>query len=154
MADDGESVAKQNRDQSNPSADVAEWLGEIDRAEKDMDSYRKRCDRIKRRYRYESSQQSRRRRFQILWSNIETMKPVAYARRPKPMVENRWKDGEAVARITATLIERTIDFNFEMGDYDRHFRQVRNDYLLYSRGVARFRYEPVWKEDEIDDGQE
>ena len=85
---------------TTPSDDVAEWLSLIDAARKDMRDYEQRCDRIRKRYTYENSQTVKRRRFQIIWANQEILRPAVYARRPSPSVTNRWKDGDAVARIT------------------------------------------------------
>ena len=40
-----------------------------------------------------------------------------------------------------------------MCDYDHAFQQVRDDYLLFGRGVCRLRYEPTFK-DEINEGED
>src|SRR5215472_10817603 len=135
-----------------PGKNVSAWLGEIDRAEKDMDAYRKRCDKIRKKYRYEASAQGKRRKFQMLWANTEALKPATYARCPKPTVENRWKDGDPTADVTSQLLERTLSFQFERCAYDLSFKQVRDDYILYARGVGRFRYEPLWEQNEIQSG--
>lgn len=132
-----------------PGPDVEDWLGLIERAERDQDGYRKRCGKIRRKYKYEQSQQARKRRFAMMWANIETLKPATLARMPKPVVENRWKDGDPVADVSSQMLERTISFQFERCGYDTTFKQVRDDYLLFARGMARFRYEPIWDKDEI-----
>ena len=139
---------------TTPSDDVAEWLGFIDRARKDMREWEERCDKIRKKYIYENSQTVKRRRFQMLWANQEILRPAVYARRPSPSVTNRWKDGDAVARITCELLERNLDFQFDICDYDHAFQQVRDDYLLFARGVCRLRYEPIFKSDEIAEGED
>ena len=138
---------------TTPSDDVAEWLSLIDQARKDMRDYEMRCDKIRKKYVYENSQTVKRRRFQMLWANQEILRPAVYARRPSPSVTNRWKDGDAVARITCELLERNLDFQFDVCDYDHAFQQVRDDYLLFGRGVCRLRYEPTFK-DEINEGED
>jgi hypothetical protein len=138
---------------TTPSDDVAEWLALIDSARKDMRDYEQRCDKIRRRYTYENSQVVKRRKFQMLWANQEILRPAVYARRPSPSVTNRWKDGDAIARITCELLERNLDFQFDICDYDHSFQQVRDDYLLFGRGVCRLRYEPTFKTDEIGPGE-
>ena len=133
------------------SESVETWLARIDLANKDMDPWVRRCKKIRNKYRYEGSEKSRRRRYQLLWSNQQIMRPSVYAKRPSPVVQNRWKDGDAVARILCELLERNLDFQFDMGDFDQTLKQVRDDYLLYARGVPRLRYEPVFDEG-VDDG--
>lgn len=133
-----------------PTPTVESWLSLIEEAKKDARDYTKKCERIRRKYKYESSLSTKRRRFQILWSNQEILKPAVYAKRPSPSVSNRWKDGDAVARIACELIERNLDFQFDIMDYDLAFRQLRDDYLLIGRGVVRLRYEPVFKSAEVD----
>lgn len=147
-------MAPEQDDLTTPGPDVAAWFSEIDRAQKDMDEWTKRCNAIRNRYRYEKSKNAARRRYQILWSNLETMRPAVYAKCPVPMVRDRFKTGDPVARIVSELEERTLSFEFEQCKYDRTFRQVRDDFLSYARGTARFVYEPVWDTAEIDDGQE
>ena len=139
---------------TTPSDDVAEWLGFIDRARKDMREWEERCDKIRKKYILEISQRVKRRRFQMLWANQEILRPAVYAKRPSPSVTNRWKDGDAVARITCELLERNLDFQFDICDYDHSFQQVRDDYLLFARGVCRLRYEPIFKSDEIAEGED
>ena len=58
-----------------PSADVALWLDFIEDAQKDMRDYRRRCDKIDKRYRYEAAQKTKRRKFQMLWANQEILRP-------------------------------------------------------------------------------
>ena len=139
---------------TTPSDDVAEWLSLIESARKDMRDYEQRCDKIRKRYTYENSQTVKRRRFQMLWANQEILRPAVYARRPSPSVTNRWKDGDAVARITCELLERNLDFQFDVCDYDHAFQMVRDDYLLFARGVCRLRYEPTFDTDKIGEGED
>lgn len=139
---------------TTPGPKVAEWLSLIDSARKDMRDYEERCNKIRKRYTYENSQTVKRRRFQMLWANQEILRPAVYARRPSPSVTNRWKDGDAVARITTELLERNLDFQFDVCDYDHAFQQIRDDYLLFARGVCRLRYEPTFKTDEINEGED
>ena len=139
-------------DSGNDDQDAGTWLSRIDQAQKDMGTYDKRCRRIRDKYRYEGSQQSKRRRFQLLWSNQEILRPSVYAKRPEPVVTNRWKDGDPIARLACELLERNLDFQFDICEYDQAFKYVRDDFLLYGRGVPRLRYEPVFDEDEVEEG--
>ena len=143
-------AAQESESLTPQSDDVGEWLSLIDEAKKGARDYHKVCERIRKRYRYESSMTAKRRKFQMLWSNVEILKPAVYAKRPSPAVSNRWKDGDAVARIACDLLERNLDFQFDVMDYDLAFKQLRDDYLLFARGVVRLRYEPVFKSGEVD----
>jgi hypothetical protein len=160
-------IPNDERTTPESGADPETWLAEIDRAEMEYDGYWKRCRRIRERYRYEQSQQTRRRRFQLLWANIETQKPLAYSKLPKPIVEVRWDDvddrpdsqeRERTETVAATVLERSITFQTEFCDYGATFKEVRDDYLLFARGAARFVYEPIWKEtgldEDADEGEE
>ncbi len=122
------------------SGEVATWLDAIERAERDQQPYQQRCDRILKRYLFEGANKTAR-QFQILWANQEILRPAVYAKRPNPVVQSRFKDGDPVARLASQLLERTLDVQFDLGDYDHAFRLVRNDYLLFARGVPRIRYE-------------
>jgi hypothetical protein len=145
MSDDqGESLTPQ-------SDDVGQWLSLIDEAKKDMRDYSRQCERIRKKYRYENSLSAKRRKFQMLWANQEILRPAVYAKRPSPAVSNRWKDGDVVAKKASELLERVLDFQFDTMDYDHAFKQCRDDYLLFARGVVRLRYEPVFRTDEVDD---
>jgi hypothetical protein len=154
-AQDGMSAAKRADERTTPApTNAREWKAEIARAEHDMDMWRQRCKRIRDRYRYEQAKQTRRRRFQILWANLETLRPAVYSKGPKPVVENRWKNDNPTAHTAAEMMERNISFQFELCNYHRAFKLVRDDYLSFARGAARFRYEPIWNEAEIGGGGE
>ena len=145
MSDDtGESLTPQ-------SDDVGQWLSLIDEAKKDMRDFSRQCERIRKKYRYENSLSAKRRKFQMLWANQEILRPAVYAKRPSPAVSNRWKDGDVVAKQASELLERVLDFQFDTMDYDHAFKQLRDDYLLFARGVVRLRYEPVFRANEVDE---
>jgi len=133
-------------DDSAMTADVKTWLDEIERAQRDMSTWDERCKKIRRLYRYDNSTRAKTRRFHIFWSNIQTIAPAIYALTPKPVVVSRFNDGDPVARQTAMLVERCLKFMGDTLNYQRTFLQVRDDYLLYGRGVPRLRYEPVFVE--------
>lgn len=133
---------------------VRAWLSEIDRAEKEFDEYDKRCATIKKKYLYEGSKKASKRKYQMLWANIEVLKPSIYARCPEPIVQSRFKTGDPVSRVACMLLERGLDFQFDVCDYDSAFKACRDDYLLYGRGVPRLRYEPTFEQSEIQSGED
>ena len=145
MASSLENAQRQAEDEPG---EASAWLALINASEKDQSIWSERCRTIRKRYLYESSQTARRRKFQLLWSNQEILRPATYAKCPAPVVDDRWRDGDPIAEKAAQLIERTLDVQFDLGDFDHAFKLIRNDYLLFGRGVPRIRYEADVEEDE------
>jgi len=48
-------------------------------------------------------------KFNILWSNVQTLIPAVYAKLPKADVTRRFGDNDPVGRVAAQLLERAID---------------------------------------------
>lgn len=128
---------------------AAYWLSAIKRAQTTdgMTRWADRCDVIRKRYKYEGSTGARVRRYQMLWSNMQTMKPAVYTKPPQAAVMRRYRDKDPTARVAADMIERAINFTIDANDFDSRFKQVRDDFLLYARGQARLLYEPEWEVD-------
>lgn len=154
-----------NRDEipsdAPPSGRVSAWLSEIEKGHyrDDMDKYDKRCEVIRKRYRYEGSAMIRTREYQLLWSNIETMKSAVYSKPPHGTVSRRYRDADPVGRVACEVLERAINFSFDASDFDGVFKQVRDDFLLYARGCARIYYEPEYDDEddlneEIEDAED
>jgi hypothetical protein len=127
---------------------AAKWLGEISKAEKDLDKYFRRCEKIgkiyteQRKNSDEGGSSASGRKFSILWSNLCTLQPAVYARTPKPVVQRRYRDRDPVARQVCNLMERALEYNYDVINFDDVMRLVRDDFLLYARGTAWVRYEP------------
>lgn len=130
---------------------VAYWKLEREQARKAFDPWRKKCHKIIKRYKDERgidgdeqvfSNTGVRARFNILWSNIQTLQPALYARTPKPVVERRFKDQDEVGRTASQILERALQFSLTSFDFDRAMRCSRDDYLLCGRGQVWVRYVP------------
>lgn len=80
------------------------------------------------------------RKFNILWSNVETLKPTLYARLPKAAVERRFKDKDEVGRIACEIAERMGDYMLETGKCNEVFKQAVQDRLIPGRAVAWVTY--------------
>lgn len=135
-----------------PTNEVSTWLSEISRSQKHYVKWTERCEKIRKKYRYEASTQTRVRQYQMLWSNMETMKPSVYTKSPKGVVQQRWKDRDPVARNASEMLERAINFTLDANDYNSKLEQVRDDYLLYARGIARVKYKPEFDTVDKEDG--
>lgn len=144
-----EKQTPEERETAEEAEAVAQWLTEIQLAEKDKyySDWVKRCEKIERRYRDERAfdlleSENRQKRFNILWSNIQTLQPAIYSRLPKPEVQRRFKDSDPLARSSAQLLERAIEFNMQSFDLDSVLVHCRDDYLLYGRAQTWLRYVP------------
>lgn len=80
--------------------------------------------------------------FNILWSNIQTMKPALFARQPVPVVERRHRDTDPVARLAGQVLERALVHELEDDPFLEVFQRITQDVLLTARGVPWIRYEP------------
>lgn len=130
---------------SGPEALQRFWLSELKRAERAMEGWQRRCDKIIKRYRQQSASAanmpSHARRYALLWANIETLKPAVYSRAPEASVSRRNRTSDPVARTATEVIERGTNTQARLNGMDEVLRQVRDDYLLTARGQAWVRYE-------------
>ena len=125
---------------------------EIGLYEKEYKSWEERAKKIRKRYRDERSQVEKgskqdEARFNILWSNIQTMLPNVFARLPKPEVSRRYKDKDPIGRVASQILERALEFEVDAySDYGSAVRNAVEDRLIPGRGVAWVRYEPTMKQ--------
>lgn len=131
---------------------VQYWIAEIERAEKEFAKYWEKCDKISRRYRDERDQnRENARRFNVLWSNIQTMKPAVYARAPKPIIERRFLERNDAERVAGIALQRAVGVEIETGNFEAAVGGKQGavmDYLLFSRGIVWLRYEADLDEDD------
>lgn len=122
------------------------WLSEIKKAEKYFASWCKDADRIVKRYRNERKGQDTQgrsvadRRFNILWSNVQTTRPVIYGRVPAPEVERRYRDSDPVGRVASMVLERSLSYSLDEYDFNEVMRGSVEDLQLAGRGTAWVRY--------------
>jgi hypothetical protein len=128
---------------------VKDWLDQIQRAEKREKLWREKADRIVDRYRDQRDAGNEGdTRYNILWSNTETLKPALYANTPKPLIDRRHKDSDPVGLQASKVIERALEYHLDVIDFDNEMKSAVEDYLLPARGVARVRYEPTYGPEE------
>jgi hypothetical protein len=135
---------------------VQKWLNVISQYDNEFKKWEARTNKIVRRYRDDNRNQNTNEtaKFNILWSNVQTLIPSVYARLPKADVSRRFGDNDPVARVASQLIERALDFEIEhYTDFRSTMRHAVEDRFLGGRGVAWVRYEPhVRAQDEPEDG--
>jgi len=95
-------------------------------------------------------------RFNILWSNVQTLKPAVYSKLPKADVSRRFSDTDPVGRVASLLLERALDYEIEhYPDYRSMMNYAVEDRFLGGRGVGWVRYEPHTRLQDIpEDGLE
>ena len=135
---------------------VQKWLNIISQYDNEFKKWEGRVNKIVKRYRDDNRNQNTNEtaKFNILWSNVQTLIPAVYARLPKADVARRFGDNDPVARVASQLIERALDFEIEhYTDFRSTMKHAVEDRFLGGRGVAWVRYEPhVRAQDEPEDG--
>lgn len=124
--------------------DASPWHDELHRYKEQFKRWTERGEEIVKRYRDERKDTTQTdARFNILWSNIQTLKPAIYAKPPMPEVSRRYNDADPIARCASTILERALDFEIKQyPDFHNTLSHVVDDRLLPGRGVAWLRYEP------------
>lgn len=150
VTDIGERI-EERKDLGDDDAGLyAYWMGQEAIAEKEERKWVKKAREIVKRYRDERPESIQNtHRFNILWSNVQTLKPTLYARTPKPDVRRRFLDsGTPAARFAATILEECLSFacNNDEADFDTVMKSVVEDRLLPGRAVARVMYVPHFGE--------
>ncbi len=126
----------------NPIAEAKRWKNELKQAKREDEAWCKRGKKIVKRYRDDRTQSFTSKRYNVLWSNIQTMLPALYGRTPRAQVERRWKDKDPVARTASTILERALQYEIDNNsDFDHSIKLAVMDRLLPGRGVAWVRFE-------------
>ena len=126
------------------------WHAQLEQAQKVFDKWETRGKKVVKRYRDERDAiETQRKKFNILWSNIQILQPSLYGRMAKPEVSRRYMDQDPAGRLASTMLERALEYEIEQfPDFDDAMRGVVEDRLLPGRGVAWVRYEPTIVKDE------
>jgi hypothetical protein len=128
---------------------VARYLATVAAYNLAFKKWEERNTKIVRRYRDDArtSSQTETAKFNILWSNVQTLIPAVYAKLPKADVSRRFSDNDPVGRVASLLIERALDYEIE---HYPDFRATMNnsvaDRFLGGRGVGWVRYDPHIRE--------
>lgn len=146
-----------NQDPEGPGELYRFWKSEIDIAGKaiGLRQWVDRSKKIIRRYRDERSVPTTgtadtnyvgdSSKFNILWSNVQTLLPALYAKPPKTIVERRYLDRDPIGRTASVILERAIGYQIEEGGYNDTLKKCVLDRLLSGRGTLWVRYEPTFR---------
>lgn len=123
----------------------ADWKLELELSDKQFKKWNERGKKIVRRYRDDrDALVEKSRRYNVLWSNVRTLKAAIYARVPKPDVSRRYDDQDPIGRTASLILERCLTYEVEQyNDFDSALRNALDDRLLCGRGIAWVRYEPI-----------
>jgi hypothetical protein len=127
------------------SRDVDRYLRIVGQYDNEFAKWQARVKKIIKRYRDDTRGQSMTEsaKFNILWSNVQTLIPAVYAKLPKADVSRRFGDNDPVGRVASSLLERALDFEIEhYSDFRSCMRHSVEDRFLGGRGTAWVRYEP------------
>lgn len=136
----------------------AKWVREIQVYEQESEKWRDRGKKILRRYKDERNVRDKRgSKFNILWSNVQTLMPATYNSPPVPNIERRNKDNDDIARVSSEVLERSAKYFLDKDAFDSIMKQAVLDRLLPGRGTAWVRYVVHTKDSptgEIDDSDD
>lgn len=127
------------------SPEVQTWLDRISDYDHEFDKWEGRVDKLLKRYRDDERKEGQS-RYNILWSNVQTLSAATFAKVPKPDVSRRYKDHDPIGRVAAQLLERSLDY--EVQKYSTYASTLRScvlDRFLGGRGTAWVRYEPHFR---------
>jgi hypothetical protein len=121
-----------------------DWYNTIAQYERTFKEWEGRAEKIVKRYRDDQrSRNNPQAKFNILWSNVQTITPAIFARLPRPDVSRRFRDNDPIGRVASMMLERALDYEItHYGDYKSAMNQTVQDRLLGGRGTAWVRYEP------------
>jgi len=126
---------------------LQKYLNIIGQYNREFTKWESRSTKIIRRYRDDirtnGASSSEAARFNVLWSNVQTLVPAVFSRLPKADVSRRFADHDPVGRVASLLIERALDYEIEhYPDFRSAMKNAVEDRFLGGRGVAWVRYDP------------
>lgn len=124
------------------SSTVSFWVSQIDAYNKKAAKWYKKADKITKRYMDERDMDPNATKYNILWSNIQTLLPALYDKAPNPNVERRFQDDDQLGLVSSQILERSVSYFVKSDDFDDCMKQSVLDRLLAGRGTAWVRYVP------------
>jgi len=158
MALDDNTVTDQQEDEpkaeKTPEEIARYWLSNIQSAEKKRKAFITRGRQIIKRFRNKRTLTTlgvplANRRMNVLWSNVQTQKPVLYSMTPKANVSRRNKTKDPVGRTASMVLQNCLQNSLGMEDFDHVMTQVVEDRLLPGSGTAIVEYVPTVAEDKV-----
>ena len=117
----------------------------IDAHDREFKAANAQAGRIVQRYRDERGDYTQQdRRFNILWSNTQTLLPAVTGKgNPTPVSQRRFMDADPAGRVASTMVERVLRYQFDCGEGStRALRAACWDWIVPGRGTVWVRYDP------------
>lgn len=130
---------------------VKMWLDAIDLASKEEAGWRESASKVV--DIFKDAHQRTERRFNILYSNIETIVPAVYSSLPTPDVRRRYNDKDPAGMLVSQMLERALSYSIDAYDFDTVIRNATIDCELVGRAVDRVRYVPYFAPGGYDKGE-
>lgn len=136
----------------SPEALVLRWLKEINTVKdsRAQNLFERTGEKIIKNYKNSFLDESDKPRvmYNVLWSNVQVLKPSLYSRMPKVVVERRFKDSDPVGRLAAQIAERATSFmlSSQQDRFNYAIKAAVEDRLLPGRGQVWLRYDAEFEE--------
>jgi len=119
------------------------WTKELENADEYEKDWREEASKYFEIYKDEQSALTTdSRRYNVFWSNTQTLRPLVFSRLPDPNITQRFLSENEVARISSEMMERMVDLYIKDSDAEDVISKCRDDFLVGGRGVARIVYDP------------
>lgn len=119
--------------------EARDWKRELQQSTKREKTWYEAAEKVIERYRGEEKKKNR---YNVLWSNTETLRPAIYNSRPSPDVRRRFRDADPLGKAVSEILERALMVMIDYECTDQTFKNDTLDGLLVGRGVSRIRYIP------------
>lgn len=125
--------------------EYSRWLDAIQKAGKGkVKEWEDRGDKIVARYRDERKANDARKKYNILWSNVSTLKPAVFGNTPVPNVSRRFNQKDETGKQASIILERALSVHWDDGGQSQEIDDAVDDYLLTGRGTVRVKYKPSY----------
>lgn len=123
--------------EKSPADFCKNWITAIEMAGKEEEDWRTDANVALDRYRLDKG--GRGKNYNILYANTQTTVPALYNSEPLPDIRRRFMQKDKVGEVVASILERGIQVQAEMYDFDGCMKAAVKDRQLQGRGVTRVR---------------
>ena len=141
--------------ENTPTDQAKRWQRELQAAHKDSEKWRKKGEKITKRYlgkMLNAQTGESNAKLNFFTANTDTVLSILYGKLPKVDVSRKWNDqDDDVARVAGVIMERLLNEDIEApGDgYAESLYDVLQDRMVPGLGTARIRYDAKFEQQEI-----
>ena len=132
-----------NKKTSNELKLIEVWKKEIENSRAYYQKWIAEADKYEAIYedQYNNVQDGQSNRYNIFYSNVETLAPLIFSKLPNPNVTRRFANDDKPSRIASELLERALEYCLDVDKAETAFSKARKDYLITGRGLVRVYYD-------------